>query len=173
MAKARVDMWNAVASTTSTLLGNIADAYEAASGDEEKAANRTKGLRIAAATIDTIAGAIGAFMNAQKNLPIGIAQAVGAAQAAAVTAAGVAQIAKIKAVKIGGSSAGSSSSASVPAFVSAPAVQPVIQEVRNITGASEDDRLDRMAASQRVYLVTTELEAKMGDRRVQLSEASF
>ena len=173
MAKARVDMWNAVASTTSTLLGNIADAYEAASGDEEKAANRTKGLRIAAATIDTIAGAIGAFMNAQKTLPVGVAQAVGAAQAAAVTAAGVAQIAKIKAVKIGGSSAGSASSASVPAFVAAPSVQPVIQEVRNITGASEDDRLDRMAADQRVYLVTTELEAKMHDRRVQLSEASF
>ena len=44
---------------------------------------------------------------------------------------------------------------------------------RSITSATEEERLNLMAKDQRVVLVTSDLEMREGQRRVQLAEASF
>lgn len=161
------------AGAISSILTSVADAYEASAGDSEAAAERVKGIRIAAATIDTISGAIGAYMQASATIPPPAGQIIGAIQAAAVTAAGVAQIAQIKNTDISGGSSSSPSSGSLSAVVSAPTLNTEIPTVRNLTGASEEDRLNRMAGDQRVYILSSDIEASQNSRRVQVRESSF
>lgn len=188
----------ASASGVSSLLTSMADMYEANAGDSADAAEKTKGIRIAAATIDTITGAITAYMSAQSLGPIA-GPVVGAINAAAVTAAGIAQIAQIKNTQIPDSSGSSSSSSrtssitvssvpdvsstvsssidqyesSMPAIVSAPLLDPQINTVRNLTTASEEERLNQMASSQRVYILSSDIEASQNARKVRVQESSF
>lgn len=172
-AKARAELLKGVASTTATILGSLADMYEADEADSEKNANRIKALRIAASTIETISGAIAAYMSAQS-LPFPANAIVGAAQAAAVTAAGMAEIAKMRATKV---SALSSSSSSVPAPVaavaSAPEIPTEVGNVRTLTSASEEVRLNQMASDQRVYILSSDLEADREAVRTRVAESSF
>lgn len=170
-AKAKVDTMYAVANATSSILGTIADMYESDEKNSEKNANKIKGLRIASATIDTISGAIGAFMQAVRTMPPPFGAIFGGVQAAAVTAAGIAQIAKIKSTKVSGSA--SNSAPTAPAVTSAPVRTMDIQQVRSVTSASEEDRLNQMASDQRVVLVMSDLEVKQNQSRVQVAEASF
>lgn len=169
LVQARMELAQTWAGNISGLMGGIADAYEAMSDDQEKAAEETKGLRIAAAIIDTISGAVGAYMSAQNSgLPPYISIPLGVISAATVTAAGMANIAKMRAVNVK-----SGSGASIGATVSAP---PVVQQVpvtRSLTSASEDDRLDRMARDQRVVLVYSDV--KEADTYVEVvqSESEF
>ena len=170
-AKAKVEAMYTVANATSSILGSIADMYEEDEENSEKNANKIKGLRIASATIDTISGAIGAFMQAVQTIPPPFGAIVGGVQAAAVTAAGIAQIAKIKSTKVSGSA--SNSAPTAPAVTSAPVRTIDIQQVRSITSSSEEDRLNQMASDQRVVLVMSDLEVKQNQSRVQVAEASF
>lgn len=170
-AKQQMEVMQSVASATSGILGSIADMYEGDSKNAEKNANKIKGLRIASATIDTISGAIGAFMQAVQTIPPPLGAIVGGVQAAAVTAAGIAQIAKIKSTKVSGSA--SNSAPTAPAVTSAPVRTIDIQQVRSVTSASEEDRLNQMASDQRVVLVMSDLEVKQNQSRVQVAEASF
>ena len=170
-AKAKVEAMYTVANATSSILGSIADMYEEDEENSEKNANKIKGLRIASATIDTISGAIGAFMQAVQTIPPPFGAIVGGVQAAAVTAAGIAQIAKIKSTKVSGSA--SNSAPSAPAVTSAPSMTLDIPQVRSVTSASEEDRLNQMSSDQRVVLVMSDLEVKQGQSRVQVAEASF
>ena len=170
-AKQQMEVMQSVASATSGILGSIADMYEGDSKNAEKNANKIKGLRIASATIDTISGAIGAFMQAVQTIPPPLGAIVGGVQAAAVTAAGIAQIAKIKSTKVSGSA--SNSAPTAPAVTSAPVRTMDIQQVRSVTSASEEDRLNQMASDQRVVLVMSDLEVKQNQSRVQVAEASF
>lgn len=156
----------------SGVLDGVADALEA-NGDESAAAQeRIKNIRIAAATIDTIGGAIGAFMQATQTIPPPWGQIVGAVQAAAVVATGIAQINKIRQTDVSGKSS-SSGSVSAPAAVQAPTVRTEYQQVRNITGASEEERLNRMAGDQRVYVLESDIEAAQDRRRVRVRESTF
>lgn len=170
-AKAKVDTMYAVANATSSILGSIADMYESDEENSEKNANKIKGLRIASATIDTISGAVGAFMQAVRTIPPPFGAIIGGVQAAAVTAAGIAQIAKIKSTKVSGSA--SNSAPTAPAVTSAPVRTMDIQQVRSVTSASEEDRLNQMASDQRVVLVMSDLEVKQNQSRVQVAESSF
>lgn len=170
-AKQQMEVMQSVASATSGILGSIADMYESDEKNSEKNANKIKGLRIAAATIDTISGAIGAYMQAVQTIPPPLGAIVGGVQAAAVTAAGIAQIAKIKSTKVSGSA--SNSAPTAPAVTSAPVRTMDIQQVRSVTSASEEDRLNQMASDQRVVLVMSDLEVKQNQSRVQVAEASF
>lgn len=170
-AKQQMEVMQSVASATSGILGSIADMYESDEKNSEKNANKIKGLRIASATIDTISGAIGAFMQAVQTIPPPLGAIVGGVQAAAVTAAGIAQIAKIKSTKVSGST--SNSAPTAPAVTSAPVRTMDIQQVRSVTSASEEDRLNQMASDQRVVLVMSDLEVKQNQSRVQVAEASF
>lgn len=170
-AKQNLDVMKSVADSTSSILGSIADMYESDEKNSEKNANKIKGLRIAAATIDTISGAVGAFMQAAATIPPPMGAIIGGIQAAAVTAAGIAQIAKIKSTKVSGSA--SNSAPTAPAVTSAPVRTMDIQQVRSVTSASEEDRLNQMASDQRVVLVMSDLEVKQNQSRVQVAEASF
>ncbi len=170
-AKQQMEIMQSVASATSGILGSIADMYESDEKNSEKNANKIKGLRIASATIDTISGAIGAFMQAVQTIPPPLGAIVGGVQAAAVTAAGIAQISKIKSTKVSGSA--SNSAPTAPAVTSAPVRTIDIQQVRSVTSASEEDRLNQMASDQRVVLVMSDLEVKQNQSRVQVAEASF
>ena len=170
-AKQQMEVMQSVASATSGILGSIADMYESDEKNSEKNANKIKGLRIAAATIDTISGASGAFMQAAATIPPPMGAIIGGIQAAAVTAAGIAQIAKMKSTKVSGSA--SNSAPTAPAVTSAPVRTIDIQQVRSVTSASEEDRLNQMASDQRVVLVMSDLEVKQNQSRVQVAEASF
>ena len=169
--KAQKDLLKGVASATSDILGSIADLYEDDEKNSEKNANKIKNLRIAAATIDTISGAIGAFMQAAETIPPPFGQIVGAAQAAAITAAGIAQIAKIKNTKVSGSAA--SANPGTPAIASAPTLTTEVANVRSVTSASEEDRLNQMASDQRVYILSSDIEASQNQIKTQVEESSF
>lgn len=171
LAQARIDSMYMMADATSSVLGSLADMYEADEESAEKNANKIKALRIAEATINTIAGAIGAFTQATATIPPPFGAIVGAAQAAAVTAAGIAQIAQIRKTQV--SSSGGASAPSAGAIVSAPNVDTNLQSVRTLTTASEEERLNQMAKDQRVYIVSSDIEAALGDNRTKVSESSF
>ena len=156
LMNAKIAQWQGYAGVVSGLASSLADAYEGMSSDQEKAAERTKGIRIAAATIDTISGAVAAFMSAMEAFPAPYNLVAGALSAATVTATGVAQIAKIRSTNTkGGSSSGVSSA---PAQVSAPAVIQQVPVTRSLTSQTEEDRLDKMASDQRVVLVYSDVE---------------
>ena len=167
MNKARIQGLMELAGATSSILGSIADLYDENSEEDEAAAQKAKALRTASAIIDTISGAVGAYMQTVKTLPAPWNIPAAAANAAAVLAAGYAQIRSINAVKVGGSSG------SAGAVVPAPAFQPAVQQVRNVTGASEEERLNRIAGRQRVYILASDLQAERDSSRVQIAETSW
>ena len=168
-AQARIDTMFSVADATSSILGSIADMYEADEENAEKNAKKIKALRIAEATINTISGAIGAFMQATATMPPPFGAIVGAAQAAAITASGIAQIAQMKKTSMTSSGAISSPNA----VVSAPNVETNLQSVRNITSATEEERLNQMAKKQRVYILSSDIEASLDGNKTRVEESSF
>ena len=171
--KQKIEVMQSVASATSSILGSIADIYESDTDGAEKNAKKIKALRIASATIDTISGAIGAYMQAVKTLPAPAGAIVGAIQAAAVTAAGVAQIAKIKNTNVAASESASNTSPNIPAISAAPTLTTEVANVRSLTSASEEDRLNQMASDQRVYIVASDIEASQNQIKTQVAESSF
>ena len=169
-AKARIDTMYAVADATSGILSSIADMMESDEKNAEKNAKKVKALRIASATIDMLQGAVGAFTQASATYPPPYGQIIGGVSAAAVVAMGVANIAKIKSTNPG---SGSASASATPAAVSAPTIDTSLQSVRNVTTASEEDRLNRMASSQKVYILQSDIEAANNQSKAQVAETSF
>ena len=170
-AQARIATLFSLADATSSVLGSLANMYEADEENAEKNAKKIKALRIAEATINTISGAIGAFMQSAASLPAPFGAIVGAAQAASVTAAGIAQIAKLKSTQV--SSSGQATAPTARAVVAAPNVETNLQSVRSVTSASEEERLNQMAKDQRVYIVSSDIEAALDDNKTRVEEASF
>ena len=171
-AKQQMEIMQSVASATSGILSSIADMYENDSENAEKNAKKIKTLRISAATIDTISGAIGAFTQAAETIPPPAGIIVGAIQAAAVTAAGLAQIAQIKNTEVSASESGSASG-NISAISAAPTLTTEVANVRSITSASEEERLNQMASEQRVYILSSDIEASQKAIKTQVAEASF
>ena len=169
-AKSRVETLMSVADATSGLLSSIADMYESDEKSAEKNAKKIKNLRIASATIDMLNGAVMAYSSAQS-LGVPLGPVIGGINAAAVIAMGIANINKIKSTNPSGS--GASASAAAPAVVSAPNIDTGLQSVRQITTASEEERLNRMASDQRVYILDSDIEAAENRRKTQVEESSF
>lgn len=165
--KERIATMGEVANATSGLLSSLADMYESDEKNSEKNAKKIKDLRIASATIDMLNGAVMAYSTAQT---LGPPQGpiIGAINAAAVIATGMANINKIKSTNPSGSGASSS-----PAVVSPPSVDTGMRSVRSITSASEEERLNRMASNQRVYILQSDIEASGNQSKVQVEESSF
>lgn len=78
------------------LISVQAEAGKISEAEYNKQFEAMKGVQIAAATIQTIAGAVGAFLQASANYVPPYGQILGGITAAAVTATGVAEIAKIQ-----------------------------------------------------------------------------
>lgn len=173
--KAQVQSWmqtlSGMASGVSSILGSIADAMEDNTEMTEEEAKKAKNLRVASATIDMLQGAVTAYSSAQS-LGVPMGPIIGAINAAAVIATGIANIAKIKATQVSANSS-SSQTPTVPAQVNAPTVSPQVQQVRTLTSASEEDRLNRMADDHRVYILSSDLEAERDQHRVQVEETTF
>ena len=136
----------------------------------EENAKKIKALRIAEATINTISGAIGAFMGITKDTG-GWGIAAAAAEAAAVMAAGMAQINQIRKTEV--SASANSASTSFNANVSAPSVETEMPMVRSVTTAAEEDRLNRMAKKQRVYVVSHDIAEALENDRTKVAESTF
>lgn len=173
--KAQVQSWmqtlSGMTSGVSSILGSIADAMEENTEMTEEEAKKAKNLRVASATIDMLQGAVTAYAGAQS-LGVPMGPIIGAINAAAVIAAGIANIAKIKATQVSANSS-SSQTPTVAAQVNAPTVSPQVQQVRTLTSASEEDRLNRMADDHRVYILSSDLEAERDQHRVQVEETTF
>lgn len=171
--KLKLATLDAVASSTSSILNSIADMYEQNGENDKKQAKKAKTLRIASATIDMLQGAVTAFTSAQT-LPPPFGQIIGAVNAAAVVAMGIANINKIKSTNVDSpSDNGGGATASVSASVSAPSVDTQLTSVRNVTSASEEERLNRMASSQKVYILQSDIEAAGNRSKVQVAESTF
>ena len=153
------------------LAGSLADIYEANGEADEKSAKKAKALRVAESIINTISGAVAAFTGTIKSVPGPVGIALAAVNSAAVLAAGYANVRKIQQQKVG--SGGGDGGASIPAIATAPATPASIQQVRTITGATEEQRLNAMAGDQRVYLVYSDVEAAARSQRVKVQETSW
>lgn len=136
---------------------------------EKKAFERSKALQYATAVMQTLAGVASAISGAMQLGPIA-GPIVGAINAAAVLASGIAQAIKIKNTQMEN---GGSAAPSAALSVAAPSVPTNIPQVRNVTNASEEERLNQMAGDQRVYILASDIEASNEQRRVQVAETSF
>lgn len=161
----------------SSILGSVADLWntqlqaqvnsgQKSEQEAKKQFEKLKALQYAEATINTIAGAVQAFMANASILPLAVASA------AAVTAAGAAQIAKIKATQFGSSSSLSTASS--------PSVQPVItefiaQQTESRTGKSEITELANALSNKpmRAYVVESDISAAQSVARQRQEETTF
>lgn len=155
-----------------SIMNSLADILESNGQEDEKAARRAKGLRIASTTIETISGATSAFMSAFKSgIPAPFNMILATANASAVLATGMANIAKMKATPVNGGSSGGGVSTS--ASVTPPNIDTQLQSTRNVTSASEEELLNRMASPQKVYILQSDIEAANAQSKAQVQESSF
>lgn len=172
-AAQRMAVMSAYASGTSDLLSSLADLMESGSDASEKEVKAAKNLRIAAATIDMIQGAVTAYSTAQSLGPIA-GPIVGAINAAAVVASGLANIANIRATTVSKDSAPTQSAPDVPqATVSAPALPSAVPTTTVVNGASTEAALNRAGQPQKVYILQSDIEAAGDASQVQVAESSF
>lgn len=163
----RIEIARQGLSAMAGILDGLASMYENDGEENEKSAKIAKNLRIAQATIEMLNGAVAAYSSAQT---LGPPQGpiIGAANAAAVIAAGTANIAKIKATTVSKSSDGGTTAA----VAAPPAVSTPVQRVATLTTASDEVRINNAPASK-VYILSSDLEADRRDRRVRVQETTF
>ena len=90
--------------------------------------------------------------------------------------AGIANVKKIIATKEDGSNAASVAATpniSTPAVVTPPAVIEQVPLTRTLTSASEEERLNQMAAQQRVFVVYDDIAEAGRNVQVQQTESTF
>lgn len=166
----RLATFSAFTTSLSGLAGALANIYDADADASEEAAEKSKALQIASAIISTIGGAVSAYTSTWSSaLPLTAKSILAPINAAAVLAAGYGQVRQIQQVKVG-----RGSSRSAQAVVAAPmtTITPV-QQVRQVTGRTEEERLNQMAAPQRVYIVESDIEKALNDSRVKVAESSW
>ena len=167
-----IELAQATASATIDILSTIADAMENNGQLTEKEEKRVKNLRIAAATISMLQGAVTAYATAQS-LGVPMGPIVGAINAAAVVATGMANIAKIKATNVSRDSTPATTAPEVSATVSAPALETAVPTTTVVNGASTEAALNRASEPQKVYILQSDIEAAGDTSRVQVAESSF
>jgi hypothetical protein len=52
-------------------------------------------------------------------------------------------------------------------------VETSLPSVRSVTSATEEERLNQMAKDQRVYIVSSDIEAALDESRTRVEESSF
>ena len=147
------------------------DAGEITSEEYERQFNKAKGIQIAQATINTIAGAVGAFMGITRDTG-GWGIAAAAIEAAAVLAAGFAQIAQIRNTKVdsngGGGGGGDSTTFQLPSVM-----VPEPTRVQNTTNQDDIDQLKNALGDQKVYVVESDISAALGTSNKRQAEVTF
>lgn len=173
-------------SSTTSLFSSMADIYEQdyenkKDGDEKsqkiakKSFKKAQALRIAEATINTINGAIGGYTQAVAAYGVPWGVVLGAATAASVTAAGIAQIQKIRSTQF--DSSGSSLGSGGTTFQLPQIEQYEPTYTQNVTQESDTDRLmnavsEGMSKTQ-LYVSVTDINNVQNKVRVTENEASW
>lgn len=170
-----VGLFQNMLGSISSITSELASQYEKDTEATEAELKKAKNLKITSATIDMLGGIVAGWASAMS-LPFPFNLAMGALTTATTATLGAVNIAKIKSQdvsrnKAGGGSVSTTSGAGVS--VNAPSVTRDLPTYRMATSASEEERLNQMASSQKVYLVTSELEAKQNDQRVRVQESEF
>lgn len=170
-------------SATSTIIGAVADAWETSIKSQietgkisekegEKQFEQVKALQTAVSIINTIAGAVGAFMGITKDTG-GWGIAAAAAQAAAVMVAGMAQVSKIQSTTLGTRNTQVTS-------VGTPNLGSIVNEyqpqyTQNITNATETEQLANALRANPIqaYVVESSVTAKQELARQRESETTY
>lgn len=164
---AKIASLQATLGLASTVFGSMADLAE--EGSEEQ-----KNLQIAETTINTLSGAIGAFMQGMSSYPQPWGAIIGAAGAATATAAGIAQIAKIKSInKDSGSASISSPSVSTNSMT---AVSPLLDETSDLNRMNMSGMQGNSSKEQqnlRVYVVDQDIRDANNKAEVVEENATF
>ena len=173
-------------SSTTSLFSSMADIYEQdyenkKDGDEKsqriakKSFKKAQALRIAEATINTLNGAIGGYTQAVQAYGVPWGVVLGAATAASVTAAGMAQIQKIRSTQFDSSRSSLGSGGTTFQLPQIEQYEPTYTQ--NVTQESDTDRLmnaisEGMSKTQ-LYVSVTDINNVQNKVRVTENEASW
>ena len=175
--KAGVDAFN-------DLLGSVADAYEASIEAQVKAGDMSeaeaedqfehvKNIRKAEVAINTIAGAIGAFLQASATYPPPAGEIIGGISAAAITAAGVAEWIKISNTRWNGSSSPSASKGTTYATATPILSDYNPQGVTNVTGGQETEDLRNALMGTQIVVSVVDINEAQKKVEVRDNEATW
>ena len=179
----RYNNWNDLTTSIVGLTESVADAYEADlkyavehNQKSEEVAKKefetVKALRISAAIVDTIQGAIAAFMGWQdKGQPWGAI--IGATQAAATLAAGWAQIRQIQSTKFGASGSGGGSTMMAQAQVVPVMSDYQPQMTGNLTGQQETEELANAISGINLWVNVTDINEAQEQGKVRVAESTY
>lgn len=175
-----------IANSLVSILGTVSDAImdnaqaqldagKITEKEYEQQFNKSKGFQIAEATINTIAGAVGAFMGITKDTG-GWGIAAAAIEAAAVMATGIAEIAKIKNTTYSPSgSGGGGGGATAMNLPSVMISEPEYQQT--LTNQSDTDTLANAIGDaiggQRVYVVESDIQNANNKSNKRKAEVTF
>ena len=184
--------WDDFAKGIADLMGGISDIYTIKLENDKKNLERegkyteqerknleeryktVQAMQVAEATINTISGAVAAFMKCQElGQPWGAV--LGAVQAAAVTAAGIAQIMKIKQTNpYSDTSSSLSSGGGMLTATVTPTVSDYAPEYSaNLTGRSDTDYLNEAFSKTKLFVNVVDINDAQERGRVRVAESSF
>lgn len=154
-----------------TIANNVGDILNSISDMMEEGSEEQKGLQIAATIISTLTGMMQAIqggnaMASQMGLAAPVGWALGAAQAAATLAAGIATIAQINSVTKDG---GGFSGGSVPSINVASAVAASPDFTQSIDGAMTSTAIQ----DQRVYVTEHDITDTQNKVKVNVEQATY
>lgn len=138
--------------------------------EAKKEFERIKAIQIAETTINTIAGAAGAFLQAVKTYPSPWGAILGGIEAATATATGIAQIQQIKAQQYGSTTTPSGVQSTVAAGpdMNTLAVNPLLDENRDILSIGNATNLDN-----KVYILQTDIIDSNNQVEIRENESTF
>ena len=176
----QVKTYQSMAKGISSIFGTVSDILEEnikqkqkngeiSEKEAEEEFERVKALQISEAVVNTISGAVGAFMQDKKAYPAPYNYIIAGIDIASTLAAGIAQIQKIKSATFGSDSA-SGSSGSVDTGVS---VVPLLNEQADVNTLQNIQTENSMLQlqeqrDQRVYILQQDLVDS--DKQVQVRE---
>lgn len=155
----------------SKLFNSISDIYKNDEANSEKTLKKQKNLQIAGATMEMLSGVVKAVSGAMSMGPI-LGPIMGTINSAAVIAAGIANIKKIKQTDTSGASSASAAPTAM-ASVTPPAVVPEVETVHNLTTSSDMAHQESMMKDQKVYILSSDLEANGKHVEIRERETTF
>lgn len=178
ISKAKVELAQSYMSTLgdafsgmSKLFNSISDIYKNDEANSEKTLKKQKNLQIAGATMEMLSGVVKAVSGAMSMGPI-LGPIMGAINSATVIAAGIANIKKIKQTDTSGASSASAAPTAM-ASVAPPAVVPEVETVHNLTTSSDMAHQESMMKDQKVYILSSDLEANGKHVEIRERETTF
>lgn len=169
-----------ISSSIGDIMGTVADVMidnaerqlesgQITQAEYERQFEQAKSIQVAQAIINTIAGAVAAFMGITSSTG-GFGIALAAVQAAAVLAAGFAQVQQIRNTEPNSNSSSSSASYAV-ATPTLPQYTP--QNVTNVTGESENEDLANAIQQQPIWVSVKDIDSAQQRVQVRDRESTF